>query len=218
MTIEIKLPFQRTFEDDARHRRILRHATVAFLTHGYAGASIENIAFDAGVSKLTLYRLFAGKLDLATAVMRELADSLEKELRAVDIAAPPEDWLTNFGVAYVRWMSKPLGKTHHFAILRLLVEMSGPHPEVNILWIETTKKISSTTLVEYIRTHFDSNKFAGEDADFIGNQFLSCLYQPIYSVVVNNTVIPDPQEIRRRVRFFLRAGPHCAGRTDLARS
>jgi AcrR family transcriptional regulator len=50
-------------------QRILDGAAAAFAKGGYAGTSMEEIAAAAGVSKLLLYRDFAGKRELYQAVL-----------------------------------------------------------------------------------------------------------------------------------------------------
>jgi TetR/AcrR family transcriptional repressor of mexJK operon len=203
--------------EDARSRRILRHATIAFLTHGYAGTSVETIAIDASVSKLTIYRLFDDKLGLATAVLENLADSLGSACRSViDMDAPIEECLQNFGVAYLRWMTKVIGRTHHYAITRLLIELSSSHPESVKYWINSTKTRVAKPLAEYLMTRMERGElFDDEDPIFIAGQFQSGLIQTSALLVANSFVISAGDDadvedmVRRKVRLFLRG---CARR------
>ncbi|HKT02765.1 MAG TPA: TetR/AcrR family transcriptional regulator [Rugosimonospora sp.] len=60
-------------------QRILDGAATAFAKGGFAGTSMEEIAASAGVSKLLLYRDFAGKRELYQAVLdRTLARVVER--------------------------------------------------------------------------------------------------------------------------------------------
>ena len=63
--------------------RILDGAASAFAKAGFAGTSMEEIAAAAGVSKLLLYRDFAGKRELYRAV-------LERALARIDERVPAE--------------------------------------------------------------------------------------------------------------------------------
>jgi AcrR family transcriptional regulator len=63
--------------------RILDGAAAAFAKAGYAGTSMEEIAAAAGVSKLLLYRDFAGKRELYQAV-------LERTLARITARVPAE--------------------------------------------------------------------------------------------------------------------------------
>jgi AcrR family transcriptional regulator len=64
-------------------RRILDGAAAAFAKGGYAATSMEEIAAAAGVSKLLLYRDFAGKRELYQAVLDRTATWLKERV-------PPE--------------------------------------------------------------------------------------------------------------------------------
>ena len=64
---------------DRRQRttlRILDAAAATFARAGYAGTSMEDVAAAAGVSKLLLYRDFAGKKELYEAVLVRTTDRL----------------------------------------------------------------------------------------------------------------------------------------------
>jgi AcrR family transcriptional regulator len=61
---------------DQTTRRILDGAASVFAKGGYAGTSMEEIAAAAGVSKLLLYRDFAGKRELYQAVLARTQDLL----------------------------------------------------------------------------------------------------------------------------------------------
>lgn len=65
---------------DVRRNNLLHAAGRIFARQGYAAASMEDIAFEAGIGKPTVYRYFAGKEDLFAAVISEALDDLEKRL------------------------------------------------------------------------------------------------------------------------------------------
>jgi AcrR family transcriptional regulator len=63
-------------------QRILDGAAVAFAKGGYAAASMEEIATAAGVSKLLLYRDFAGKKELYQAVLERTMGRIRQRVPA----------------------------------------------------------------------------------------------------------------------------------------
>jgi len=64
-----------TEDRSARKRRVVVDAaTTLFLRHGYLGTSVDQIAAFAGVSKPTVYRFFADKEQLFTAIVMETLD------------------------------------------------------------------------------------------------------------------------------------------------
>src|SRR5215470_12449201 len=60
--------------------RILDGAAAAFAKGGFAGTSMEEIAAAAGVSKLLLYRDFAGKRELYQAVLERTASRIAERV------------------------------------------------------------------------------------------------------------------------------------------
>src|SRR5262245_59556557 len=61
-------------------QRILDGAAAAFAKSGYAATSMEGIAASAGVSKLLLYRDFAGKRELYQAVLERTRSRLAERV------------------------------------------------------------------------------------------------------------------------------------------
>jgi AcrR family transcriptional regulator len=206
--VKIDLRAGTSLMDDARHRRILRCATEAFLVYGYVGTSVENIAIDASVSKLTIYRLFVDKAGLATAVLEGLCESLERELRtAIDMDASPEDCLVKVGVAFHRWMNRSVGKGHHYAILRLLIDVSPSHPEVVKAWVESCNKVIYYPITEYIGKCIERGEISGEDPYFIASRFFSDAFHSAQAMLSDNSYNRE-EMMTRKVRMFLRG---CGG-------
>ena len=68
------LAFQSRCKEETR-RRLLGAAAKVFCEHGYVPVSIEEIALAAGVSRMTFYRHFSGKAEIATELFRSNADA-----------------------------------------------------------------------------------------------------------------------------------------------
>jgi AcrR family transcriptional regulator len=71
-----------------RREQLLTAAATAFVRGGYDGTSMEDVAEQAGVTRLIVYRIFATKEDLYRAVLESVTDRLRDdvspELRAAD--------------------------------------------------------------------------------------------------------------------------------------
>ena len=103
---------------DARRRTILACARQAFIAEGYAGARIEPIAREAGVSTATLYALFRGKRDLFAAVIDDAAGTFAAEMAKVRAAdGDARQQLTGFCLTYAGFMGDPFVR----AIFRLVM-------------------------------------------------------------------------------------------------
>jgi AcrR family transcriptional regulator len=109
------------------HETVLRAALHAFMKRGYEGASIEGIAREAKVAKITLYRQFGGKERLFFEVTRYAQAGLKRSLEVVvDTAAPPRQVLRSM----ILRMHE--GHTHpdYLAVLRLVVAESQRFPKI----------------------------------------------------------------------------------------
>jgi TetR/AcrR family transcriptional repressor of mexJK operon len=190
----------------ARYRRIIRYATEAFLSSGYAGTSVEDVAIRASVSKPTIYRLFNDKFGLATAVIEDLANSLEIDCRsAINMDSPPEECLVNFAVTYIAWMNKTVGKTFHYEFMRLMIEMSSSHPDFSDAWIRAYTRAVTVPLAEYIGIRIGRGDIAsGEDPSFIATQFVVSVFRSAQSIVARGTFQKDVESTKRKVRLFVR--------------
>jgi AcrR family transcriptional regulator len=69
----------------ATHARLLRSARNAFATRGYPGATIEDIAADAGVSVPAVYWIFGNKQKLLRAVLESVGREAGLEARIREI-------------------------------------------------------------------------------------------------------------------------------------
>ena len=67
---------------DLRRTRLLAAAGRVFARLGYEAASVDDIAFEAGIGKPTIYRYFEGKEALFAAVFAQTLDDLEARLDA----------------------------------------------------------------------------------------------------------------------------------------
>jgi TetR/AcrR family transcriptional repressor of nem operon len=71
----------------ASRQRIVRSASRLMREHGYAGAGIDAIVRDAGLTPGAFYRHFASKADLFAEVVNEALAEAKRHLPAIDTAA-----------------------------------------------------------------------------------------------------------------------------------
>ncbi|MGA0609256.1 TetR/AcrR family transcriptional regulator [Caldimonas sp. KR1-144] len=76
--------------DPERCRRIIEAAHRHFTMHGLERASVDAIAADAGVSKMTIYSNFASKEGLFEAVVRERTDRVVGGVEGVEALDPKQ--------------------------------------------------------------------------------------------------------------------------------
>jgi AcrR family transcriptional regulator len=88
-------------------QRILAAALPLFLTHGYAGASLEQVRRDAGVSNGSLYHHFPRRADLAARLFNEgMRDCQQVVLRAVTADGPAEQVVRAVVTELLGWVEE----------------------------------------------------------------------------------------------------------------
>ena len=121
----------------ARKRRaIVEAATAAFLSNGYLGTSMDEIAALARVSKQTVYKHFADKeslfSEIITAKVDAIADPNTDELLKLGDTSDLEHDLRRFARRQLRAVMDP----RHLQLRRLVIGESGRFPQVGRLFYE----------------------------------------------------------------------------------
>lgn len=89
-------------KDPAKRRAILEAAKTLFLTHGFAGTSMDAVAAEAGVSKLTVYSHFSDKENLfSSAVGAKCENLMPMPMFALREGEPVEGLLQQIGEAFL---------------------------------------------------------------------------------------------------------------------
>lgn len=93
--------------DPAKHEAILAAAQRAFFDHGFAATAIEQVAADAGVSKVTVYSHFGDKRGLFAAAVEQQCEAMRGHLRIEDLPVGTlRQRLTAIGTAMGAFLSR----------------------------------------------------------------------------------------------------------------
>lgn len=112
--------------DPERLQRIVAAAARQFHEHGLSGTSMDAIAAEAGVSKMTVYSHFPSKEDLfSAAVASRTAELMGSEVPPMD-PLKPKQALTALGRAFLRLIRDDQVVQHH----RILFGLRDAHPQV----------------------------------------------------------------------------------------
>lgn len=128
------------FEDEGRsarkRRAILDAATIVFLSNGYLGTSMDEIATLARVSKQTIYKHFADKerlfSEIVTATVDEIANSNTDEVQNLRDTGDVERDLRGFARGQLRAVMEP----RLLQLRRLVIGEAGRFPQLGRLFYE----------------------------------------------------------------------------------
>lgn len=175
--------------NDAKRETILRHARRAFTTEGYAGARIEPIARDAGVSTATLYALFDGKAELFAAVIEDAAvdfDRLMRHVRAAD--GPARERLTHFAVTYAAFMADPFIRS----VFRLVMAERPRFRDVAMTFFDRGKADFGKVLIDALRELVDRGELRIGHTSWAAGQLMGMIEHPVFfmPLVTGDEVMP----------------------------
>ena len=191
-------------EDGSKRRQILDGARKVFMDLGFDGASMNEIARSAGVSKGTLYVYFADKSRLFEAIVE--AETLEKSKIAynVDPRRDADTTLREFGQAYIGSICRPGGGSS----IRTVMAIAERMPEVGRRFYENVLAKTINRLADYLQAHVGPDDLAIDDCGLAAAQFLQMCQATLFlPFVFQAEPAPSAERIARVVdsatRLFL---------------
>ena len=148
--------------------QVLEGARRVFMSDGFEGASVDEIARVANVSKATLYSYFPDKrllfLEVATSeCQRQARDALDN----IDMAAAPRDVLTQTALHFLRFITSDFGQR----IFRICVAESDRFPELGQKFYNSGPAIFRTEMAAYFRQAEARGELRIEDHKMAADQF-----------------------------------------------
>ena len=191
-------------EDSSKHRQILDGARKVFMDLGFDGASMNEIARAAGVSKGTLYVYFADKSRLFEAIVEDEALEKGKIAYNLDRGRDVETTLREFGRAYIGSMCRPGGGSS----IRTVMAIAERMPDVGRQFYENVLAKSINRLADYLRAHIQPNDLAIDDCQLAAAQFMQMCQATLFlPFVFQAEPAPSAERIARVVdsatRLFL---------------
>ncbi|GAA3860096.1 TetR/AcrR family transcriptional regulator [Celeribacter arenosi] len=171
-----------------KFEQVVAGARSVFLREGFEGASVDEIAREAGVSKATLYSYFPDKRVLFVEIaLREALRQAEAYDEQVDLNLPPNVLLPVAGRKLLDFMLSDLGQ----ALYRVAVGESERFPEIGRKFYENGPKLVRDRISEYLSQAAARGEVRIDDFDLAAEQFLElckvravtlCTFQPRVSV------------------------------------
>ncbi len=148
--------------------QVLEGAQEVFMRDGFEGASVDDIARAAGVSKATLYSYFPDKrllfMEVATGQCQRQA---EECIQAIDPDLPPEEVLRGSAERMMRFYLSEFGR----AVFRIVVAETERFPGLGREFWEAGPAKSRDVLIEYFREANARGKLRVADAELAADQF-----------------------------------------------
>jgi len=151
-----------------KYDQVLEGARLVFLSDGFEGASVDDIARAANVSKATLYSYFPDKrflfMQVAKAECRRQADLA---IETIDMDAPVQKVLHDIAHEMVAFITSQFGKK----IFRICVGESDRFPEIGREFYESGPKLIRDRLVNFFEKGIIRGELQIEDLNFAAEQF-----------------------------------------------
>jgi AcrR family transcriptional regulator len=191
---------------DEETRHVIAEAAMReFLTHGYAGACMDDVARSAKVSKKTLYRLIPAKADLfRVSVTDRIAGFLRKAeatIDTLDVAAALEHYLTELGNLTL--------SVDTIAILRLAIAEADRFPELATNFYADAVLAGESVLTRFLKRQCALGVLEIDDPVTAAGMLRGMMVmEPQRATMLAGLPLPTPAEIAKRarecVRIFLR--------------
>lgn len=164
------LPLDKSsLHDTAKRRQILDGARLAFLEHGFDGASMGDIVMASGVSKATVYAYFQSKEQLFETLILEQRRSQAEQTFALDPADHDvRQVLTVLGVSFMDLMTRP----ETVQILRIVIAAAGKFPEIGRAFFEAGPECGRQRLTTYLEAQVAAGVLAIPQPSHAALQFM----------------------------------------------
>ena len=156
---------------DKKREAILQGAKAAFLKEGFGGASMDQVAALAGVSKMTVYRHFGSKEELFAGVITELCQFIVAEDLDAIFAQEPQQALRAFG----RKMTDIVFEPDTAELHRIVIAESRRFPKLGELFYQTGPQACIDALEAFFLRHTGNPSLKVDDPRRSAEEFLELL-------------------------------------------
>lgn len=155
--------------DTAKRDLIVTAAIASFFEHGFAAASIEQIAARAGVSKVTIYNQFGDKRGLFTAAVEAECGRMEGYSLGESGEGTWRDRLTAIGHGLVAFLSRP----EMIQFERRIAAETVHDPEIGAAFLAAGPHRMKLALAGVLRALTQGGQLRIDDPDLAAEQFAS---------------------------------------------
>lgn len=193
--------------DTAKRRQILAGARVAFLEHGFDGASMGDIVAASGVSKATVYAYFPSKEQLfETLILDERLAQCEQAFALDPADHDVAKVLTALGASFMGYMTRP----ETIQIVRLVIAAAGKFPRLGQVFFEAGPQLGHARLKAYLEAQVAAGVLSIDNCGAAAGQFIELTKSGIIVPMLMGVIETCPPEkaeaaVKRAVTMFMRA-------------
>jgi TetR/AcrR family transcriptional regulator, mexJK operon transcriptional repressor len=188
-----------------KYDQVLEGARRVFLRDGFDGASVDDIAREAGVSKATLYSYFPDKRLLFTEICSsECRRQTDEAEAAMEYDVPIEALLTFAATRIAGFLMSDFGRN----MFRLIVAEGNRFPDIAQEFYRNGPGLIHDRLVHHMQHLTAMGQLRIEDFDLAADQFAQLCKAHIHEKLIfglADTIRPDDVEksIKGAVEMFL---------------
>lgn len=148
--------------------QVLQGARDIFMSDGFEGASVDDIARAAGVSKATLYSYFPDKRLLFMEVAKtECVRQADMAMETIDMSMPAQTVLTEAAWQMVNFFTSDFGQR----VFRLCVAESDRFPELGREFYASGPGLVREKLIHFMKVGISRGELAIDDLPLAADQF-----------------------------------------------
>ena len=193
----------------SKRAAILNAAQVLFLQHGYEGSSMDAIAQEAGVAKLTVYNHFTDKETLFCAAIQAKCETQLSQLFVSPTDAPPSnlrECLLTIAHSFQALVDSP----ESLAIHRLMISQAQINPALAHLFYEATALRTLHKMELLLARITDAQQLDIANPKRAAEQFFSLLkgarnLQLLVGYQPDSATIDIHQHVEETVDLFIKA-------------
>lgn len=151
-----------------KYDQVLAGAREVFMADGFEGASVDDIARAAKVSKATLYKYFPDKRMIFIEVANtECQRQAESAMDNIDSCAPPREVLAQTGRHFLSFITNEFGQQ----IFRICVAESDRFPELGRSFFESGPAVMRAEMASYFAEACGRGELKIDDYEMAADQF-----------------------------------------------
>lgn len=171
---------------------VLNAALHAFMKHGFEAASIESIARDAKVAKITIYRQFGDKEQLFREVAHYAQSNVQRNLQAiVDVKGPVEQVLRQL----IAQLHDALTQPDYLEVLRMGISQAPRFPEIARSFMDDTD-FALGPLINYLQKLRDEGVIHIQSPRDAAIQMTALAMGGVRYLMLKPSTLPEAREHR----------------------